>query len=155
MKYILILLFLPISLFSQTNKNEVIYEDGILTQEVIQNHLSFAEKEKVIQNKVLGINVRVTIDTVFKKYTVTFTDQDQKKRFMWFNFLQNAFQDKDRNYSSKNIYMMEDMNKDQWFLIDFLNIFYSKELIISQDKLLPNNCTFLYIFKNARQVNHR
>lgn len=52
MKYLLLLILVPSSLFSQQKTNEVYYRNGLIAQEIVQNYLT--NNEKIIQNKIIG-----------------------------------------------------------------------------------------------------
>lgn len=145
MKYILLLAFIPTTLFSQNKNNTILYEGGLLTQEIIQNYLD--KNQKVIQNKVIGTNVRIFIDTIFKKYTILYSDEDEKNMAMIFKFLRNYFPGEQ---SRDKFYLME-FQEYKFFLVDYLNIYPVFELQISEEELLPNNCTFLYRVKNVKK----
>lgn len=153
MKYILILLFVPVTILSQTKINTISYQGGILTQEIIQNYNSFNEEQKIVQNKVIGINVEIIIDTIFKKYTILFTDQDQKRNITYWSFVRNYFPGKEDKSQRVKLYLMEDFKNGRWFLKDYLDLAIEemKELVIISEELFPNNCSFLFRIKNAKR----
>ena len=149
MKYLLLLLFIPVTLFSQTSKNTIHYEGGVLTDELIQHYLS--DSQKVIHNKVLGVDVKISIDTVFKKYSILFTDKDGQRKLMMFEYVRDYYPTVKNDFPSWNkLYLME-FQGIRYFLIDYLETDPFYELEVRHNEMFPNNCTLLYRVKKAKK----
>lgn len=96
--------------------------------------------EQVIEDKVLGIDVSVLIDTIFNKYTVLFTNANGEKESIVFSFIRQPAQTSEPDPLLKYYYYME-FDDEIYLLIHFLR---SSIIEIRKYELLPNNCTAIY-----------
>ena len=102
MKSIIIILLIlgPLSFNSNgqinlTSKNIIHYKADYLKQLSVKNYQSLKKvDEKVLSEKVLGVNVDIYVDTVFKKYTILDKDENDTTSGMTFSYVRNYFSEK-------------------------------------------------------------
>jgi hypothetical protein len=154
MKYLLILQLLTTNfLFAQKNKDLIYFEGGILTQEIIKNN-NIEEGQKVeIQNKVFGKNAKIIIDTIFKKYTIKYTDEFDETAGMTYTFDRYQYPEEPHNTPFSKLYIMKSTDQKgftmTFYVQDYLSL--NNELIINFPPL-GNNRTLLFRVRGARRV---
>ena len=136
--FILLFLFLYTNAKSQT-VNIIHYKSDVMTEVLTQNY--FQDSEKVIYNRALGTNIDIIVDTVFKKYTITFTDKDNDRKVMVYTYIKDYFLDKKNNKSGNKLYLME-FSGVYFMLGDYSNLF--GVIDIFHDRKYYNNCTMEY-----------
>jgi len=130
-------------------KNRIHYTANTITEAAVKDYTGFNYKDNLVYEKVLGTEVDIYIDTVFKKYTVLYKDKEYKSVAMIYEYMRDYFTDnKDKSPDSK-IYLM-DMQGAYFMLADALNMFDMLEMIA--EKKLANNCTWIFNIKNAVRV---
>lgn len=152
-----ILILLSFTVKSQTKitvggKNSVHYKSDLISEALIQNYFQFSDKEKVIYDRALGIDVDIYVDTIFKKYTITFLDKDNNKKVMIYNYIRDYFlENKGDNSKTNKLYLME-FADTKFFLIDYLDFFPFNQIEIDYDKKSSNNCTLLFRIKDVKKI---
>lgn len=146
-----ILLAISISANSQTikdvviNKNTITYKADIINEELVQNYLTF-NNEKHIYNKVLGKEVQLYIDTLFKKYTVIFKDEDNGKQKIILKYIRDYFID--GHPTLADMYVMEYQGKYFW-VTNAIKKFGTLTIVFEEKDGINTKLLFI---KNIRKV---
>jgi hypothetical protein len=156
MKYILLCICLAIAIFGHSQNPKVIinekhtlyYEADLITNELLDNYPSFGN-EKYIYIRALGIDVKIYVDTVFKKYTITFKDQDNKEMVMVYKYIRDYFIDS-ASQSNKvaKIYLMEFQGM-RFMLSDFIDIFNILDIVYEEK---TNGYTLRHTIEKVRRI---
>lgn len=140
----------PSKVSAQSNKDIIYYKAALISQEVVQNNFDLGKEKKQMEYKIVGKDVEISIDTVFKKYTILFTTEEYRKSTITLKYLRTYFPDNKKNPDISKIYLMSYQNKN-FMVIDYLDLFLH-ELNICLDEIIPTNCTLLYRVKDATRV---
>jgi hypothetical protein len=138
--------------FSQV-KNICAYKAETLIQEtIVQNYMG--DSERVLSSKVFGIDVKIIVDTVFKKYTIMYTDKNYKRSAMIFNYQRDYFIDgKSDNPKINKLYLMVLDGGLHFFLRDYLDWGLFNDLEIRLEEVLAHNIKYVFKIKNAEKTN--
>ncbi len=135
----LIFIFLsaaPLFLFSQT-KNVVTYKAKNLRMDLFQ--ISDSGRTR-LTNKVLGVDVEIAVDTVFKSYTLFFTNEDYQRTYLKWVFVKDLGNDNDLWRKGHHYKML--IEGDQATLDDYLESQNPGVLAITM--FIPNNKAVVY-----------
>lgn len=127
-------------------KNIIQMDAPIFRKKIVKDFRT--PNEQVIEDKVLGIDVSVLIDTIFNKYTVLFTNANGEKESIVFSFIRQPAQTTEPNPLLKYYYYME-FDDEVYLLIHF---FRSSIIEIRRYELLKNNSTAIYEITNLAIV---
>lgn len=134
-------------------KNSLYYKADVITNELIDGYPPFFGKEKYIFNRVLGKDVEIYVDTLFKKYTIRFKDQDDNNKVMVYKYVRDYFIDSASQSSSSRmntkIYLMESGSM-RFMLSDFMDIFNYMDIIYEDRQ--GTNFTLRHSMKNVRRI---
>lgn len=155
MKYILIVIFSLNTIISYSqSKHVVTYKADLIKSELIQNYaIPKASNEKIIQSRVIGIEVLIEVDTVFKKYTVWFTDDAGRRTYLNLSYNRDVYPVANSKTTPFNkIYYMT--NKEDIFLVtDYMELIPMNYLKIQFTERYPDNCTLFMQINNVEKVH--
>jgi hypothetical protein len=135
---------------SINTKNTIHYKAKTINESAIQNYGVFSPDEKVIYEKVLGVDVDIYIDTIFNKYTILYKDKNYKSIAMIYEYVRDYFIEKDgKSGNTANTKMfLVDCRGSKFMLIDLSkNPIFNMIELRAEDKL-ANNCTWVFTIKN-------
>ena len=141
MKLFILFFFIPLNLFSQENKDEIYYTSKIIYLETEDSLLN------TVSSIPFGKDVHIGVDTIFKKYTIMYTDEDNKKKVMILKFIRNYF-DKNDMADSK-IYLMQSQNH-LFMLVDYMDHPLINSLALTDEKQLPNGRFMVLRIRNVK-----
>lgn len=130
--------------------NSAHYKAKNITESVIQNYGEFSPDERVIYEKVLGVDVDIYIDTVFNKYIIIYKDKDYNSVTMIYEYIRDYFIEKNGksgNTKYTKMFLVDCMGTK--FMLNDLSrnpVFYLIE--IRAEEKLSNNCTWVFAIKN-------
>lgn len=152
MQTLLIILLAIVSFTTKAqSKYTVYYEAEFLKDEIVQDYYKIGSS-KTISSLVFGIDVKIEVDTIFKKYTILFTDKNNEYKKMIFNYERNIFlDDKEKNPKINKIYLMEFLG-EHYCLIDYMDFAPLRMLEISFEKMYSNNCKRVFNITNVKKV---
>lgn len=114
---------------------------------VVKDYIS--PKPIVIQDKVFGTNVIINVDTVFKKYKVAWTDENNVQKQFTFRFIRNELPKfKDDNGLFSFWYRMQ-LYDSEYILIDYMNWGALRSLEIRDAALRSGNETMFFKIQNV------
>jgi hypothetical protein len=145
MRTLLLLLSILLSLSAKSQSKHTIY----YTAEVMHSNLMEFKSDltsKSILKKVVGVDVEIEIDTMFKKYTISFTDKDDKRTMMNLSYVRDYFMDSDNDPRTGKIYLMS-YSGLTFMLIDYINLAIFNELEIRMEEK-KDNYTMVFEIKN-------
>ena len=141
MKQIMVIaLMAPMFLLAQ-QPNKVVYKAKQIKNLIIQNYGQ--QNKSVISDKVLGVNVEIIVDTIFKQYKIYFDDENYKRTYVTFSFAADLDKSWNKSYRPQvRTYKMESQER-YCTLYDYLDSFLYM-LEIKFDDELPNNCVLIW-----------
>ena len=126
-----------------SGKNIIHYKSERISEELskIEDPLN----PKIIYNRALGVDVNIYVDTVFKKYTITFKDKDDKLTAMVYSYVRDYFIDEKPQTPKTRMYLMKFQDID-FMLIDYITLppFYLLEIRFDKSNT-PNTQLLLRI----------
>jgi len=158
MKHIIlfVLVICTISVKSQkqeltiNTKNAIHFKSNIISEILTKNDKVFNSDKEVVYDKVLGTDVHVFIDTLFKKYTLIYKDKDYEPVAMIYEYVKDFFTEKEGGKSTGNnkVYLMK-MGDTYFMLSDFrfLNL-----IEIQYTQQFVGNSSLVYAIKELEYV---
>ena len=129
-------------------KNSVHYKADLITETAVQD-FEDVKARKQIFTKTFGTSVDIWVDTIFKKYTIIYLDENYKSAVMPYSYLGDYYIDAPKG---SKIYLM-DLSGYQHKLVDGLWT-SSHAMEIYQEEKLINNTTLIFNIKDAYKVNN-
>lgn len=127
-------------------KNIIHYKADILNLLTIENYENKVI-EREVQRKVYGVDVNIYVDTVFKKYTLIWKDENNSPLSMSYSYVRDYFVGNNK----EKMYLMNTQKKN-FFLIDFLDHPLLRMLEIRFEDLIDGRVTTLFKIENATYV---
>lgn len=149
MKKLLVLFFLLSSFASNSQiQNKVFYEADLMEEVMIRNNGT--DSQLVIYKKALGVKLSITVDTIFRKYSIYYTDKDNHDMGMVYEYVSNYFGENSFITKYSKSYLVK-MQGYKFFLEDYMDT-PIPSLQITWDELYPNNCTLIYKIDKVKRV---
>ena len=149
MKFLIIIFILTSSITRAQTPNVIKYKSDLIYRSLIENYNS--PEQKLIDENVLGKDIEIFIDTIFKKYTIRFVDQDYKNQRMIFKHVSNYF-GVDANDGNKlmRLYYMETEGEEKlsFLLIDYIDLFGDLDILVNEK--IDGNRNLIYRIKNIK-----
>lgn len=146
------LMIITATLSTAQNKNIIYYEAKKIIKENVEN-FGFMGMDSIHKSVVLGIDVKIAVDTMFKSYKMYFTDKDYKSVEISFEYKRDYFPDKNgKNPDSDKIYLME-LGGQYFRLFDLMDIYGINCLDITSEKVYSDNCRVVFRVLEVKRVS--
>ncbi len=125
MKKVLYLSILSLLIFNGSysqNKDELIYKAKVISVQLIENYNT--SKAKILSSSIIGKDVTISIDTIFKKYSFLYTNADNEREgiSLLYQFDQIEGLEPGTLFFNR-FFLMKDKEENYYWLTDYKDLF--------------------------------